>query len=110
MRRVLHRNIVSITIPCPLLGDEDKCEGVLTVRMCPGEYGTRDCPASGPYIDEITGPCCHARAWQAGDLTEDEEETIFEAAVEHTSEAEAEAYDDAMQARLEAYLERDWKP
>jgi len=107
MRRGLPRKTVSVAIACPLLGDEDVCEAELTVTMDPGEYATRDSDGSGPYIDNIEGPCYHARAWQAGDMTEDEEETIFEATVEHLSDAEAEAYDSAMEARLEAYLERD---
>ena len=96
-----------LTIPCPLLADEDVCGQPLTITVAPELRATRDDPGSGAYLDDVQGPCSHARLWQTGDLDEDDVDALFETCTTEIAAAEAEAYETAMEARLEAWRERD---
>lgn len=98
---------MTLRIPCPLLADEDVCGQPLTITIEPELRATRDDPGSGAYIDDIQGPCGHARLWQTGDLPDDHVDTLLEACSSEIAAADAEAYETAMEARYEAWRERD---
>lgn len=98
---------MTLHIPCPLLADEDVCGQPLTITMAPELRADRDDPGSGAYIDDLQGPCGHACLWQTGDLDEEDADTILDACTSDLATADAEAYESAMEARYEAWRERD---
>lgn len=98
---------MTISIPCPLLADEDLCGQPLTIEVAPELRATHDDPGSGAYIDDVQGPCYHARLWQTGDLNDDHADALFEACASEIAAAESEAHETAMEARYEAWRDRN---